>query len=159
MPAGSEPGRPGTDHAVRLPHTWRPVGPRIAAALFGTALVAVCAFAWFGFDAETRAKFTFFQRATLVFLALLAASAMFALVRSRAVAERDRLVVVNGYRRHELAWPQVVAVRLPPGAPWVTLDLADGETMPVMAIQGSDGARAQRAVRQLRALVDQPPTS
>ena len=53
---------------------------------------------------------------------------MMALIRSRAVAYADRLVVVNGYRRHEYEWPQIVAARLPPGAPWVTLDLADGET-------------------------------
>ena len=38
----------------------------------------------------------------------------------RVVAEEDRLVVVNGYQRRDFAWPQVIAVRLPPGAPWVT---------------------------------------
>jgi hypothetical protein len=69
------------------------------------------------------------------------------------VAYADRLVVVNGYVRHEFAWPQIVAARLPPGAPWVTLDLADGETASVLAIQGSDGDRARRAVRELKALV------
>jgi hypothetical protein len=51
----------------------------------------------------------------------------------------------------------VIAVRLPPGAPWVTLDLADGNTVAVMGIQGSDGARARLAVRELRALVERPP--
>ena len=162
MPAGSDPARVAGqdgDYAVVLPHTWRPIGPRIAGAVLGLALVAVCAAAWFGFDEETRAKFTIFQRGTLAFLGLLAFASMYALIRSRVVAERERLVVVNGYRRHVLEWPQVVAVRLPPGAPWVTLDLADGETMPAMGIQGSDGRRAQHAVRQLRALVDQPPNS
>ncbi len=59
---------------------------------------------------------------------------MYGLIRSRAVAYADRLVVVNGYRRHEYAWPQIVAARLPPGAPWVTLDLADGETAAVLGI-------------------------
>jgi hypothetical protein len=63
-------------------------------------------------------------------------------------------VVVNGYRRHELAWPQVVGVHLPPGAPWVTLDIADGTTVSAMGIQGSDGDRARRAVRDLRRLVE-----
>ena len=70
------------------------------------------------------------------------------------VAEEDRLVVVNGYRRRDFAWPQVIAVRLPPGAPWVTLDLADGTTVPAMGIQGSDGARARSAVRELRSVLD-----
>ena len=78
---------------------------------------------------------------------------MFALIRSRVVAYADRLVVVNGYRRHEYEWAQIVAVRLPPGAPWVILDLADGTTASVMGIQGSDGDRARTAVRELRSLV------
>jgi hypothetical protein len=149
MPAGSDvPG------LVPLPHTWRPFGARLAGVVFGAALLFVCAFAWFSFDPETRAKFTMFQRGTLVFLGLLAFAAWFALVRSRVVAEEDRLVVVNGYRRRELEWAEIVAVHLPPGAPWVTLDLSDGTTMAALAIQGSDGARARTAVRQLRALVD-----
>ncbi|MCW2791295.1 MAG: hypothetical protein JWO76_393 [Nocardioides sp.] len=147
MPAGSE-GVPA------LPHTWRPFGARVAGVLFGGMLLVVCAFAWFGFDDETRAKFTPFQRATLVFLGLLAFSAWFALVRSRVVADDDRLVVVNGYRRHEYAWAEVVAVHMPPGAPWATLDLSDGTTASTLAIQGSDGERAKRAVRQLRALAN-----
>ncbi len=148
MPAGSDPAVP------TLPHTWRPFGVRIAGALFGGMLFIVCAAAWFGFDPETRAKFTGFQRGTLVFLGLLAFSAGFALVRSRVVAEPDRLVVVNGYRRHEYQWAEVLAVHLPPGAPWAILDLADGTTAAAMGIQGSDGDRAQTAVRQLRALID-----
>ena len=78
---------------------------------------------------------------------------LYALIRSRAEAHADRLVVVNGYRRREYAWPEIVAVHMPPGAPWVTLDLADGETASVMGIQGSDGVRAQEAVRTLRRIV------
>jgi hypothetical protein len=144
MPAVSEPS---------LPHTWRPLGVRMAGILFGGMLVIVCAVAWFSFDAETRAKFTIFQRGTLVFLGLLFFSAGYALARSRVVAETDRLVIVNGYRRRELDWAEVVAVHLPPGAPWALLDLADGTTHPAMGIQGSDGGRAKRAVAELRALL------
>jgi hypothetical protein len=148
MPAVSEP-------PVRLPHTWRPLGVRVAGIVFGGMLFAVCAFAWFAFDAETRAKFTFFQRSTLVFLGLLAFAAGFALTRSRVVAGERSLVVVNGYRKREYEWAEVLAVHLPPGAPWATLDLSDGSTAAAMGIQGSDGERARRAVRQLRALIDQ----
>jgi Bacterial PH domain len=151
MPAGSEPAGPAT---VALPHTWRPFGVRMAGAVFGGALLVVCAFAWFGFDEETRAKFTPFQRGTLVFLGLLGFAVFYALVRSRVVATADRLVVVNGFRRREYEWPEVIAVHLPPGAPWAVLDLSDGTSAPAMGIQGSDGARAATAVRQLRALID-----
>ena len=149
MPAGSERALPA------LPHTWRPFGARLAGIVFGGALLVVCAFAWFSFDDETRAKFTWFQRGTLVFLGLLAFSAWFALVRSRVVATDDKLVVVNGYRRYEYDWAEVVAVNLPPGAPWLTLDLSDGTTASALAIQGSDGARAKGAVRDLRRLIAQ----
>ena len=57
---------------------------------------------------------------------LIGFAAFYALVRSRVVAETDRLVVVNGYRRREYDWAEVLAVHLPPGAPWAVLDLADG---------------------------------
>jgi hypothetical protein len=147
MPAASEPSR------RELPHTWRPFGVRIAGAVFGTLLLVVCAFAWFGFDAETRARFSIFQRGTLVFLGALFFSAGHAMARSRVVAEPGRLVVVNGYRRHDYEWAEVLAVHLPPGAPWAVLDLADGTSQSAMGIQGSDGARAQRAVRELRVLL------
>ncbi len=147
MPAGSSP--------PPLPHTWRPLGVRVAGIVFGAGLLVCFALAWIGFDQETRDKFTAFQLGTLAFLGLLAFSVWFALVRCRVVAEPERLVVVNGYRRRELAWAQVVAVHLPRGAPWVTLDLADGSTVAAMGIQGSDGDRARRAVRELRSLVEQ----
>ncbi len=144
MPAVSEP---------QLPHTWRPFGVRMAGALFGGALLVVCAFAWFSFDAETRARFTPFQRGTVVFLGLLFFSAGFAMARSRVVAETDRLVVVNGFRTRAYEWAEVLAVHLPPGAPWAVLDLADGTSQPAMGIQGSDGGRARRAVAELRLLL------
>ncbi|WP_309648122.1 PH domain-containing protein [Nocardioides sp.] len=148
MPAASEPG------TVPLPRTWRPLGPRIAGIVAFGALVVVVLFLWIGFDDETRRSVTPFQRGTVLALGLLGFVTIYALVRSRAVAQTDGLVVVNGYRRHQYAWAEVVAVRMPPGAPWVTLDLADGTTAPVLAIQGSDGQRARIAVRELRALVD-----
>ena len=85
MPAASEP-------LVRLPHTWRPFGVRIAAVVFGGMLFAVCVFAWFAFDEETRAKFTLFQRGTLLFFGLLGFALFHALVRSRVVAEDQRLM-------------------------------------------------------------------
>jgi hypothetical protein len=68
-------------------------------------------------------------------------------------ASRDGLVIVNGYRRRDLAWAEVIAVRMPPGAPWASLDLADGSEIAAMGIQGSDGKRARLAVRELRRLV------
>ena len=39
------------------------------------------------------------------------------------------------------------------GAPWGTLDLSDGTTISLIGVQGSDGARARRAVREIRAAI------
>jgi hypothetical protein len=148
MPVVSEPV---------LPHTWRPLGVRLAGAIFGGALLVVTGFAWFAFDDQTREAFSTFQRSTVVVLGGLFYAAGYALARSRVLAESTRLVVVNGYRRHEYEWAEVLAVHLAPGAPWAVLDLADGTSQPAMGIQGSDGARAQRAVAELRLLIDQRP--
>ena len=148
MPVDSEaPGVPP------LPRTWRPLGPRVVGVAVTFTLIAVVAMGWYGFDADTREAFTAFQIGTLVFFGLLYLTLMFGLVRSRAEAHADRLVVVNGFVRHEFDWAQIVAARLPPGAPWVQLDLADGETAAVLGIQGSDGDRARVAVRELKAMV------
>ncbi|CUR54132.1 conserved hypothetical protein [metagenome] len=148
MPADSEPSR-----ELVLPHTWRPYGARIAATVGGVGLVAVCLFAWIAFPPEIRAQFTVFQKLTMIFLFGLAFAAWFALVRSRVVAEDTRLLVVNGYRSHSYEWAEVVSISLVRGAPWATLDLADGTTISALAIQGSDGPRARNAVRQIRALI------
>ncbi|WP_104107477.1 PH domain-containing protein [Nocardioides sp. 616] len=145
MPAGSD---------LELPRTWRPLGVRLAAGFFGGVLVLLCLFAWFGFDESIRDRFTLFQRGTILVLGLMAGSLGHALARSRVTATADRLVVVNGYRKREFEWPAAVAVRLPPGAPWATLDLGDGTSVPMMGIQGSDGDRARAAVRELRTLLD-----
>ncbi len=156
MPAGSDPG---AADVPALPHTWRPLGPRIAGIAGGGALFAITALLWFvGFDQETRDAVTPLQRGTVLAMYLLGFSCLYALARSRVQAREDGLVVVNGYRKRVFAWAEIVAVRLSPGAPWVVLDLADGTTSSAMGIQGSDGARARTAVRQLRALVDRADT-
>lgn len=160
MPAASDadgPGRPAVPPAhpsppslPDLPHTWRPLGPRIMAIVLVIGLAAVCAVTWIGFDAETRSRFNVFERGTLAFFGVLILVLVHALTRSRVEARRDRLVVVNGYRRRDLEWAQIIAVNFPAGAPWPNLDLADGTNVPAMGIQASDGGRARTAVRQLR---------
>jgi hypothetical protein len=154
MPAGSEPesARAGV---TALPRTWRPFGVRIAGAALSATLLLLCAVVWFSWSADIRAQFDWFQRGTLLVLGAAFLSLYLALARSRVVAREEGLVVVNGFRRRELAWPQVLAVSLPPGAPWAILDLADGTTVSALGIQGSDGARARTAVRELRALLDE----
>lgn len=127
---------------------------RVAVIFFGAMLVIICAFAWFGFDPEIRAKFTLFQRATVLFIGGLYACVGYALARSRVVASEAGLLVVNGYKQRDYEWAEVISIHLPAGAPWATIDLADGNTASMLAIQGSDGARARDAVRTLRTLIN-----
>jgi len=144
MPAVSEP---------TLPHTWRPLGVRLAMLFFGGLLAVVCVAAWVAVGAEVRAKVSPFQQATMVVIAAMAAAVAWALVRCRVTATTGGLHVVNGYRTHRYEWAEVLAVHMPPGAPFPTLDLADGTSRPALGIQASDGDRARRAVLELRLLL------
>ncbi|MCZ4500735.1 MAG: hypothetical protein JWQ74_3290 [Marmoricola sp.] len=138
---------------VTLPHTWRPFGARLVGTVLGVMLFALVMAVWILFGPDVRARFTVFQKSTLVFLGLLALGVWFALMRSRVTAAEDGVVVVNGYRQHEFTWAQVVAVNLRRGAPWAGIDLSDGTSLSAVAIQSSDGDRAIRAVVELRRLV------
>ncbi|GAA3831048.1 PH domain-containing protein [Nocardioides panacisoli] len=149
MPAGSEPAA-----LSPLPRTWRPFGPRLAAVGFGGLLVGAFLALWFTFPPETRAQFSVLQRVTVIFFILVGVALLYALARSRVTATEAAVVVVNGYRKRSFEWAEVVAIRMPPGAPWPTADIADGSTVSLLGIQGSDGVRALTAVAEVRALLD-----
>jgi hypothetical protein len=129
------------------------LGVRVAAGALGLMLIALIVAVWIGLGAEVRSQFTTFQRATLVFIALLLVGCWNALVRSRVTASTAGLTVVNGYRTRRYEWSQVIGVSLRRGAPWGTLDLSDGTTISLIGVQGSDGQRARRAVREIRATI------
>lgn len=153
MPAASDQALPS------LPHTWRPMGVRVAVVGLGLMLLVVCGAAWFGFDESVRDRFTLLQRLTLLLFGAAFAGSGWALARARVTAEMESLVVVNGFRTRRLEWEEVLAIHLTEGAPWATLDLADGTTISAMAFQGSDGRRARDGVRQMRALINRGDSS
>ncbi len=70
-----------------------------------------------------------------------------------AVPSRDGLVVRNLVLTRTLEWAEVVGVQFGGGEPWVSLDLEDGDTVAVMAIQKADGEVAGREASRLAALV------
>ena len=71
----------------------------------------------------------------------------------RAVPTRDGLLVRNLFTTRQLTWPQVLRVQYGGGAPWVTLDLDDTDTLAVMAIQRADGDASAAEASRLQALV------
>jgi hypothetical protein len=139
MPVVSEPAGP------TLPHTWRPLGARLAVWFFGGMLAIVCVAGWIAVGADVRARVTFYQQATVVLFAAMAVAVAWGLVRCRVTATTSGLEVVNGYRSHRYEWAEVLAIP--------TLDLADGTSRPALGIQASDGDRARQAVRELRILL------
>jgi hypothetical protein len=143
------------DDQIALPTRYRPFGARLAAGAAGVVLTGAVAFLWLMLPSEVQADFTGFERATLIGFFLAVLVVLFAVYRSSATADESGLTVVNGYRTHRYGWAEIVRVSLSPNRPWVLIDLADGETMSVLAIQGSDGARAVRNARELATVLAQ----
>ena len=71
----------------------------------------------------------------------------------RAVPSTQGLVIRNLLITRTLEWAQIVGVLFGGGAPWVSVDLADTDTVAVMAIQKADGAFGQAEAARLSALV------
>lgn len=71
-----------------------------------------------------------------------------------AVPSETGLRVRNLLTTRDLDWAEIVDVHLVVGAPWVTLDLDDGDTLAVMAIQKADGAYGRAEASRLAGLVD-----
>jgi hypothetical protein len=149
------PEQPHKPNEVALPRHYRPFGARLATAAAGIVLTAAVVFLWLMLPDEVQADFTVFERVTLVAFFLAVLVVLFAVYRSSATADEDGLTVVNGYRTHRYAWAEIVRVSLSPNRPWALMDLDDGETMAILAIQGSDGERAVRSARELAAVLEQ----
>lgn len=131
--------------------TWRPRKARIIPYVLAVVVVA-------GMVALAVAMPSTWQlgdRIGLVVIGLIVAGILHMLARSRITADDRGVTVVNGLRTHEYEWAEVLGVSMPEGAPWPTLDLADGSTLPAMGIQASDGDRAHLAVAELTELVHQ----
>ena len=136
-----------------LPYTFRPLGVRIAAALAAIVLVGLMTLLWLLLSRDVQNTFSTFQRITLIMFFAVIVALLYALFRTSARADDEGLTIVNGFRRRRLAWAEIVRVSLSANRPWALIDLDDGSTTSVMAIQSSDGARARHAARQLAALV------
>ncbi|WP_235735151.1 PH domain-containing protein [Nocardioides alcanivorans] len=105
---------------------------------------------WVLLPESVQEDFDLFQKGTAILMGIGIAAVFYALIRSRVDVTERGLTVINGYKRRDFEWAQVISIKLPRGAPWATLDLADGSTCSVMALQGSDGPRAMEGVRFIR---------
>lgn len=92
-------------------------------------------------------------RITFVVFAVLVAWLLWRLGGIYARPDVDGLLVRNVVRSRRVAWPEIVEVRLTTNDSWVVLDLSDGGTLAVMAVQRADGERAMAEARRLQSLV------
>lgn len=70
-----------------------------------------------------------------------------------AIPTPEGLTVRNLLVTRHVTWEEIVRISFAHGRPWVSLDLADGDTLAVMAIQGADGEYGREEARRLASLV------
>ena len=88
-------------------------------------------------------------------LGILFGAALLRIADIQARPTDTELVVKNMVRTRRFEWGQILGVSFSPEGddPWPLLDLADGTTCAVMAIQHADGPRAHADVARLRMLI------
>jgi len=140
------------DDALLAP--FRPRGARVVGRALAGAIVVGAAFVLVVSPGRPGIGFALPDTVALCVVVGLAVWLLLRHAGVLAVVSREGIVVRNLVRTRALAWAQVEAVRLAPGQPWVTLDLTDGTTLAVMAVQASDGARGRAEARRLATLVE-----
>jgi hypothetical protein len=79
---------------------------------------------------------------------------MVAAARPRVRVDQNGISVRNMIGHRDYGWPVIQRVSFHEGAQWPSLELADDESYPIMAIQAMDRERALAALQRLRALLD-----
>lgn len=125
--------------------------PLVLAGLLAAMMLGIAAF----LPQITGGPASAADRAATALFGLGSAAFLARLGSVRADVGPQGLVVRNLARARTLAWAEVVSVRFGPDRPWVQLDLADGGTLAVMAIQRADGEPARAEARRLATLVAQ----
>lgn len=131
------------DNSVR---TWRAVRGR-RAALIATVVVLVGAVI---LGASLPAPFKGGDKVGVAVLGIPVAAVLLMLARPSVTASPDGLIVRNLVGTRRLTWAEVVSIRLGPNDSWASIDVADGTSLAVMALQTADGERTKAALADLR---------
>ena len=67
--------------------------------------------------------------------------------------DEEGLHVRNLIHSRDVGWAEIVSLGFGDGTPWAQLDLTDGSTLAVMAIQRADGERGHSEARRLATLI------
>jgi hypothetical protein len=128
--------------------TFRPGSTRIVAYAVSVLMIVLTAVIAFALPDEI--YFTTAETVTLWIIILAVLAVLHGVGRSVVRATDEGIEVLNGYRRHHVAWADVRGFAMNTGAPWPTLVTKDDERINLFAIQGSDRAYARQAVEYLR---------
>ena len=93
------------------------------------------------------------DRLLLTCCGLAVAASLWRFASIRAVPSTRGLVIRNLITTRTVEWAQIIRVQFGGGAPWVSVDLDDTDTVAVMAIQRADGLFGQAEAARLSALV------
>jgi hypothetical protein len=132
---------------------FRPRRGRIVAIVLAVSGVAVFGFVAAFISSTPSTQWGAVDRVLLASVGWLLAAVFWRYATIRAVPTRESLVVRNLFTTRRLVWAQIVGVQFGLGMPWPTLELNDFDTVAVMAIQRSDGARSELEASRLAALV------
>jgi hypothetical protein len=93
------------------------------------------------------------DQAAMIGLGVLVAAGVLSLTRPRLFADENGVRIRNVVGGYDLPWAVVRAVTFNDHSPWASLELADDDTVAVLAVQAVDKEYAVEAVRGMRALL------
>jgi hypothetical protein len=126
--------------------TWRAVrGRRLALA---AALAVLVGAAILG--AVLPAPFQGGDKVGVALMGIPVAAVLLLLARPSVTASGEGLVVRNLVGTRRLDWAEVVSIRLGPDDSWASIDVADGTSLAVMALQTADRSHTAAALAELR---------
>lgn len=147
---GPAPAPPPTPADAQPP--FRPRRGRILPLVLGSVAVVVCTIVAIGMGAA--GEWQVGDQLALVGLGLGLAAFLGRYATIKAVPDGSGLMVRNLMLTRTVTWDEVIEVRFPDGAPWVTLELDDGDELAVMAIQRADGQLGRDEALRLARIVD-----
>ena len=132
--------------------TFRPRRGRILPLVMAGVAVVVCTIVAIGMGAA--GEWQVGDQLAMVGLGLAMAAFLGRYASIKAVPDGAGLTVRNLMLTRTVTWDEVIEVRFPDGAPWVTLELDDGDELAVMAIQRADGRLGRDEAMRLARIVD-----
>lgn len=143
----------GSDGGDDLHRPFRPRAARVVALVLGAVTLATMIAIAVLLPRAAPERQSALDLAGIVGFGALVAWFLWRQASVRAVPDADGVTVRNLLVTRRVTWAEVVSVRFGHGRPWVQLDLADGDTLPVMGVQRSDGAHAEAEARRMATLV------